>query len=75
MGGCGCDQWEAQWQLSCMITAIFYGSQIDKEDRKGTQSGSVKEQSYEEMLVEGRDGFKKECRKGQRGSVKGGLVI
>ena len=36
MGGCECNQWEAQWQLSCMITAIFYGRRIDKEDRKGT---------------------------------------
>ena len=25
MGGCRCDQWEAQWQLSYTITAIFYG--------------------------------------------------
>ena len=41
MGGWSCDRWEAQWQLST-ITAISYGRRIDKEDRKGMQSGSVR---------------------------------
>ena len=38
MDGWSCDRWEAQWQLSCTITAIFYGRRIDKEDRKGIYS-------------------------------------
>ena len=41
MGEWSCDQWEAQWQQSCTITAISYGRQIEKEFRKGMQRGNV----------------------------------
>ena len=35
-------EWDVQWQLSCTLTAIFYGTQKDTEKRKGMYIGSVK---------------------------------
>ena len=35
-------EWEAQWQLTCTLPGIFYGTQKDTETKKGMYSGSVK---------------------------------